>query len=109
MDRAVGVRVLGGVDKDQRGCRKLNDTEHHEDGGPDRDRMRRDEQRRSKPGSEGDPAETSGTVRPDQVRDLRNVRRTSQAGADEACELGGSQHDRLTSRGAMRAVVVLIY
>ena len=107
MDRAVGVRVLGAVDEDERGCRKLNDTEHHEDGGPDRDRVRRDEQRRGKPGPERDPAETSGTVRPDQVRDLRNVGCTSQAGAEEACELGRSQHERLTSPGvAMRAAVV---
>ena len=99
MDRAVGVRVLGAVEKDQRRCRKLNDTEHDEDRGPDRDRVRRDEQRRSKPGSERDPAETSGTVRPDQVRDLRNVGRASQAGTDEAGELGGSQHERLSLSG----------
>jgi hypothetical protein len=83
MDRAVGVRVPGAGEKDQRRCRKLNDTEHHEDG------------------------ETSGTVRPDQVRDLRNVGCTSRAGAEEACELGRSQHERLTSPGSRCAAAVV--
>jgi hypothetical protein len=46
-------------------------------------------------------------VRPDQVRDLGDVGCTSQAGADETCELGRSQHERLTSPGSRCAAAVV--
>ena len=59
MGRAVGVLVLGGVDEDERRRRQLDGTERDEDGGPDGDRVSRDEQRRREPDGEGEPAETS--------------------------------------------------
>ena len=80
MGRAVGVRVLGRVDEDESRCRQLNRTQGDEYRGLDRDRVRRYEQRCSKPRSEGNPAETSGTVRGDEVRDLWNVGGAGQSG-----------------------------
>jgi len=43
MGLAVGVLVLGRVDEDERGCRELNCAKGDEDGGPDCDRVSRDE------------------------------------------------------------------
>jgi hypothetical protein len=59
MARAVGVLVLGGVEKDERRRRELNGTENDEDRVPDGDGVRHDEQRRSEPGAKGKPAQTS--------------------------------------------------